>query len=79
MPDLMKDGLGREAVDRIAASLDKTIPGFSNDEFTRQAMSGLSDLELKDRVRHLVSVLNSFLSDDFIETSEVLLTLKTTG
>ena len=76
MPELMKDGLGREAVDRIAASLDKTIPGFSSDAFTRQAMAGLSDLELKDRVRHLVSVLNTFLPDDFIETSEILLALK---
>ena len=76
MPELMKDGLGREAVDRIAASLEKTVAGFSSDAFIEQAMDGLSELELKDRVRHLVTVLNTHLPEDFVETSQILLALK---
>jgi len=76
MPELMKDGLGAEAVGRIAGSLARTVPGFPVEEFTTQAMDGILELELKDRVRHLVAVLHDFLPRDFSETATVLTRLK---
>ena len=69
---LIKDGLGEEAVGRVAASLARVIPGFPEDRFLQAAMDGIEDLELKDRVRHMVRVLNDFLPEDFVETAKVL-------
>ena len=76
MAELMKDGLGLEAVERMAASLANVVPGFPSGKFVEQGMSGLSGLELKDRVRHLVDVLHDFLPGDFTKTAPILLALK---
>ena len=76
MPAAMKDGLGAEAVGRIAGSLARTIPGFPESDFIKAAMDGILDLELKDRVRHLVRVLHGYLPGDFPATANILLGLK---
>jgi 3-methyladenine DNA glycosylase AlkC len=73
---LIKDGLGEEAVSRIAASLARVIQDFPEDRFRKKAMDGIGELELKDRVRHLVRVLNDFLPQDFAETAGILVRLK---
>ncbi len=75
-PFLLKDALGAEAVGRIAASLSKVMPGFPVRAFKRRAMDGILDLELKDRVRHLVGVMHEFLPADFAVTSGILSALK---
>lgn len=72
----MKDGLGADAVARISGSLLRTIPGFPVEDFSAQAMDGILDLELKDRVRHLVGVLHDYLPADFAETAGILIGLK---
>lgn len=74
--NLFKDGLGHAAVGRIAASLARTVPGFPRERFEREALNGLFELELKDRVRHIVRVLNGFLPPDFTEAADILTRLK---
>ncbi|VGO17149.1 hypothetical protein PDESU_05744 [Pontiella desulfatans] len=73
---LMKDGLGKAAVERMAGSLARTVPGFPEQRFIADAMAGIEELELKDRVRHLIGVLNTYLPDDFEETAAILIRLK---
>ena len=73
---LMKDGLGEDAVERIAASFTRVMPGFPEEVFKQRAMDGIDDLELKDRVRHLVAVMHDFLPGDFSETAGILYELK---
>ena len=73
---LMKDGLGAAAVERIAESLNQTVPSFQKKRFIADAIKGIEALELKDRVRHLIGVLNGYLPEDFEETADVLIRLK---
>jgi 3-methyladenine DNA glycosylase AlkC len=73
---LMKDGLGAAAVERMVESLVRTIPGFSKQQFSDDALSGLHSLELKERVRHIIGVLNQYLPVDFNKTADILLRLK---
>ncbi|MEN8254588.1 MAG: DNA alkylation repair protein [Verrucomicrobiota bacterium] len=72
----MKDGLNGAAVERIAGSLARTIPGFSRKEFAADAVAGLEKLELKERVCHVIGVLHGYLPDDFNETADILIQLK---
>jgi 3-methyladenine DNA glycosylase AlkC len=73
---LMKDGLGGEAISRIAESLSLTIPQFPKTLFIDEAIGHIENLELKERVHHLIAVLNNHLPTDFNETAEILLRLK---
>jgi 3-methyladenine DNA glycosylase AlkC len=73
---LMKDGLGAAAVERIAESFVRIMPGFSKQKFINDALSELQALELKGRVRHIINVLNTYLPDDFAKTAETLIRLK---
>lgn len=72
----MKDGLGAKAVQRMAESLKRTVPGFPKPQFIAEAMDGIEELELKDRVRYLIRVLNTYLPEDFEETGDILIRLK---
>ena len=71
-PRLMKDRLGAEAVERIAASLAKASPGFPRQAFIDDALNGLQALELKERVRHIIDVLNRHLPAGFEEAAVIL-------
>ncbi len=62
---LMKDGLNGPALERLAAAVKHAWPGFNNADFLKAALAGLDDLELKDRVRHIIVVLNRFLPDAY--------------
>jgi len=73
---LMKDGLGKAAVERIAESLARTIPGFPKKAFAADAEAGLEALELKERVRHIIGVLHKYLPEDFNEVADILIQLK---
>ncbi|MDF7806479.1 hypothetical protein P4E94_03445 [Pontiellaceae bacterium B12219] len=72
----MKDGLGEAAVQRIADALNQTVPGFSRKHFERAAQKGLYTLELKDRVRHLIAVLHTVLPDNFEQTADIFVQIK---
>ena len=62
---LMKDGLDKDAVLRLRTALSAADPDFDGAAFQRRAMKGLRALELKDRVRHLISVMTACLPADF--------------
>jgi 3-methyladenine DNA glycosylase AlkC len=55
---LMKDGLGPQAIKRIARSLALVVPGFNAKAFQKDAERGIDELELKARVHHLIAVLH---------------------
>ncbi len=76
MQQLMKNGLGNAAVERIAESLARTVPGFPKKAFSADAMAGLEVRELKERVRYIIGVLHAYLPTDFNETVEILTQLK---
>jgi len=61
----MKNGLGREAVTRLSEALFQTCPDFDGVRFEREALAGLEELELKERVSHLIEVLHGHLPEDF--------------
>ncbi len=46
--------------------------GFSVDAFVRDALRGLGDMELKQRVMHLIEVMHAHLPTDFAETCTIL-------
>lgn len=73
---LMKDGLGESAVDRIIKALETVIPNFESKRFKQESMEKLESLELKERVLHLIDVLNIHLPKDFKESGEILLKVK---
>ncbi|MEM7391868.1 MAG: DNA alkylation repair protein [Verrucomicrobiota bacterium] len=73
---LMKDGLDRAAIDRIAHALAATIKRFPRKRFVEEALRGLDGLELKERVDHLIDILHRFLPQPFPEAARVLTEMK---
>lgn len=69
---LMKDGIGPDAIDRMAASLNGSWADFPHDAFRRDALQGLDTLELKQRVQHLIVVLRRHLPRNVPEALEIL-------
>jgi len=73
---LMKDGLGERAVNRIARSLKQVYPEFPENDFRTAALNGLSSLELKDRTKHLMTVLHEYMPDHFEQTANLFVKMK---
>jgi 3-methyladenine DNA glycosylase AlkC len=74
---LLKDELGEQAVLQLADLLSLTMADFSNDVFQKQALAGLKNLELKQRVSHLIDVLAKHLPANFEQAAPILLAIKT--
>ena len=72
----MKSGLDVDAVARISYVLTAIDSDFPCQGFTKDALAGLEDLELKQRVDHLIIVLAQYLPKDFTETVNILLQIK---
>lgn len=72
----MKEGLGAAAIARIAQVLADVIDDFPSQQFKLVALTGLEQLELKQRVNHIIAVLADFLPDDFQSTADYFLQLK---
>ena len=72
MTTLLKDRLAADAIERIADVLAAIQPNFAHDDFIQQAHTGLQQLELKQRVHHLIATLSLHLSDDFPQAAHVL-------
>jgi 3-methyladenine DNA glycosylase AlkC len=68
---LMKDGLDKPAIARIAGNLQRAYPDFPQHAFMREANKGLGALELKARVQHVISILANHLPDDFVHTTQI--------
>ena len=73
---LMKNGLAEPAVGRIAQALSASAEGFATRIFIDQAMEGLDQLELKQRVHHLIDVMRQHLPADFKQAAPVLKRVK---
>ena len=69
----MKDGLDISALKRLAANLHRAYARFPHQAFIRDASQGLADLELKERVQHIIVVLATHLPDDFERSVKILL------
>ena len=69
---LLKDSFDRAAVQRIAGSIEAVEPSFDRKAFTTAACRGLTTLELKDRVRHIIDALHRHLPDDPPAAIEIL-------
>ncbi|MEI6891038.1 MAG: DNA alkylation repair protein [Pontiella sp.] len=68
----MKDGLGKEALERIACALKKAYPAFPEEAFRNAAYHGLHPLELKDRTKHIIAILHDMLPRNFEKTVAIL-------
>ncbi|MEN8007882.1 MAG: DNA alkylation repair protein [Candidatus Krumholzibacteriota bacterium] len=68
----MKDGLDGQALERLAGSVEAAWPAFDAGGFLKKANSGLEKLELKDRVRHIIAVMDLFLPDDYPRALEIV-------
>ena len=73
---LMKSGISTDAVKRICTVLADIIDDFPAQAFQNEALQGLDELELKQRVDHLIAVLNNYLPDDFQKSAAILLQVK---
>ena len=71
---LMKDGLDKPAIARIAGNLHRAYSGFPQHAFMREANRGLASLELKARVQHVIGILAKHLPDDFSRTTNIFVT-----
>lgn len=72
---LMKDGLGKAAIKRIANSLTQVMPQFNALAFQKDALRGIDALELKARVNHLIAVLHTHYDAPFKKIYKQLLEL----
>ena len=70
--ELMKNGLAKPAILRIAAALKKIDSQIDEDTFIQTALRGLNTLELKARVNHIIHVLHKFLPNDFSLCAPIL-------
>lgn len=68
----LKHQLDGKAVERIAGIVKRAWPAFDSDRFHASAVAGLQALELKARVRHIISALAQTLPADFLQTAAIL-------
>ncbi|MBN2192980.1 MAG: DNA alkylation repair protein [Polyangiaceae bacterium] len=74
-PAALKDQLDREAIQLIAQNLAAVWEGFDAAGFVADAMSGLSGLELKARVEHVIAALARYLPTEYPEALGILVRL----
>jgi len=72
-PRLMKDGLDKVAIARLGAALSAADAAFDGPGFQRRAKRGLAELELKERVLHLIGAMAAGLPDDYTRALPVVL------
>ncbi len=72
-PRLMKDSLDKAAIARLRAALCAADPAFDGSGFQCRATRGLAQLELKERVGHLISAMAAGLPADYLRALPVVL------
>ncbi|MGK0443025.1 MAG: 3-methyladenine DNA glycosylase AlkC [Pseudohongiellaceae bacterium] len=70
--ELMKNGLAKPAVKRIAFALSQVNNDFNSAQFIKEAMEDIEALELKERVNHLITILHQHLPSDFTKAARQL-------
>jgi 3-methyladenine DNA glycosylase AlkC len=73
MADTLKGFFSEALVKRLAGDVKRVYPAFADRAFIRQAASGLEELELLDRGRHIARALADHLPESYAEAVEVLL------
>ena len=73
--ELMKNGLAQPAVGRISAALSKVLTQFDAQTFEQRCLKGLNELELKERVNHIISILHDYLPNDFPQAAAILINI----
>ncbi len=69
----LKDQLfNAESVGELSAAIAKAQPGFARDDFERAVLARFADLELKDRIRWIVTVLEKHLPADYPKALDIL-------
>ncbi len=68
----MKNGLSTPAFNRLACALSGVLTDFDKSAFISECSEGIESLELKERVAHIISVLNRHLPSDFSAAADVL-------
>lgn len=68
----LKAQLGPAAVEQLAVVLKSVYPDFDEQGFIRLANHELDELELKARVRHLITALAEYLPVGFCETARLI-------
>lgn len=66
---LMKESLNSQAVTCIADAFLAVQPNFDYNGFVQTGLTGLGDLELKQRVQYIIDVLHQYLPADFTHTA----------
>lgn len=69
----MKTGLGVGAIERLAKNLSHGHRSLDQEAFVGEAVAGLDELELKDRVKHVADALGRHLAPDFPEAVAAIL------
>lgn len=72
MTTALKEYLAQPAIESLAAIFSQVYPAFAADDFVGQALLGLSALELKQRVQHIIAALAAYLPTDFSQTAVLL-------
>jgi 3-methyladenine DNA glycosylase AlkC len=73
MTDALKHFFNPDLVRRLAGEIQRVEPSFRTRAFVRTATTGLDDLELLDRGRHIARALAAHLPPDYPEAVEILL------
>lgn len=69
---LLKDQLGFAAIAELCQRITAVFPEFDGQGFEDKALKGLTQLELKARVSHIIDALAVFLPTGFCETARIL-------
>jgi 3-methyladenine DNA glycosylase AlkC len=73
LADSLKTFFAPALVRRLAADIARAYPAFPNAAFVKAACSGLDDLELLDRGRHIAAALAKHLPQRYPEAIDILL------
>lgn len=74
--ELMKNGLTEPAIKRIAFALSKVLTNFSREQFIALSLDNIEQLELKERVQHLIKVIHTFMPNSFPQAAILLVKAK---
>ncbi len=72
---LMKEYLSQDAIDKIARYIVEIWPEFNVDGFKTNAFEGIEQLELKQRIGHIILILHRYLPSDFEATVDIFIGL----
>ncbi len=67
-----KNGIDGEAVQKLGSALQTAWPDFPRKKFVTSGSRGLSKLELKARVHHLIKTMSRFLPEDYPEALDIV-------